>query len=168
MEEIHSLGVSDRLLGGIGRHGWAVLRLGLAAIILMAGAHKLVAPGVWHAYLAPPVAAVWPTGVIGFDALFVLFGLSEVFVGVLLVLDWHTPTVAAVTAVSLAGVVVNLVVGIGVGAGHVDVLVRDVGLTAYALGVALEAGRRRRHEAGPRAEGDEPADPTRPERSQNL
>jgi hypothetical protein len=47
--------------------------------------------------------------------------------------------VAGLTALSLAGVVANLAVGVAVGEPVVDVLVRDVGLTVFAFGVALDA-----------------------------
>lgn len=117
-----------------------LLRWGLGVTILLAGTHKLIAPAVWHAYLAPPIAELWPTAILGLDPTFVLFGVSEVLFGLLLLADWHTPTVAMLTAVSLLGVVVNLGVGVVVGAPHADVLIRDVGLTAFAVGVALHAG----------------------------
>ncbi|MEF8756702.1 MAG: hypothetical protein V5A33_00545 [Halobacteriales archaeon] len=66
-----------------------VLRGGLGVAILLAGAHKLVAPGAWHVYLAPPFADLWPTAVLPFDPTFVLFGVSEVLFGLLLLADWH-------------------------------------------------------------------------------
>lgn len=121
----------------------AVLRGGLGVTLLLAGGHKLVAPAVWHAYLAPPFADLWPAAVLPLDPTFVLFGASEVLFGLLLLADWHTPTVAVLTALSLLGVVVNLGVGVAFGEPHVDVLIRDLGLTLLALGVALNAGASR-------------------------
>ena len=118
--------------------GSVLLRGGLGVTILLAGAHKLVAPAVWHAYLAPQIAAVWPTGLLPLDPTFVLFGVSEVLFGVLLLVDWHTPTIAALTGLSLLGVVVNLIIGSTVGDPFLDVLIRDLGLTLLAFGVALD------------------------------
>lgn len=118
-----------------------LLRLGLGTTIFLAGAHKLVAPAAWHAYLAPVFAAAWPTALVPLDPTFVAFGLSEVLFGLLLLAGWHTPTVAALTALSLAGVVTNLSVGAVQGEAVVDVLVRDVGLTFLAVGVALASAR---------------------------
>lgn len=135
--------VLDRADAAIVRHrrlANPILRGGLGLTILLAGAHKLVAPAAWHAYLAPPLAEFWPTAILGLDPTFVLFGLSEVLFGLLLLADWHTPTVAALIALSLVGVVVNLGIGVVWGEAVVDVLVRDLGLTALALGVALSAG----------------------------
>lgn len=116
-----------------------LLRLGLGATILFAGAHKLVAPADWHAYLAPPLVDLWPTALLGLDPAFVLFGVSEVAFGVLLLADWHTPTVAVLTALSLLGVVANLGLGVVVGEAVVDVLIRDLGLAVLAAGVAVLA-----------------------------
>jgi hypothetical protein len=69
----------------------------------------------------------------------VLLGVIGVVFGLLLLADWHTPTVAALTALSLAGVVLNLGLGVLLGEPWVDVLVRDLGLTLLAFGVALHA-----------------------------
>lgn len=128
------------------RTGW-VLRGGLGLVILSAGLHKLVAPSVWHASLARPLLELWPTAVLPLDPTFVVFGLSEVLFGLLLLADWHTPTVALLTALSLLGVVANLGLAVVVGAPVVDVLLRDLGLVALAVGVAVEsAGSSRRSE----------------------
>lgn len=117
----------------------SALRGGLGTVILLAGGHKLVAPAAWHAYLAPPFASVWPTAILPLDPVFVLFGVSEVVFGLLLLADWHTPTVAVVTALSLVGVVGNLGLAVAVGEPYVDVLIRDLGVTLLAFGVGLQA-----------------------------
>jgi uncharacterized membrane protein YphA (DoxX/SURF4 family) len=124
----------------VGRHAHLarpLLRVGLGVTILLAGAHKLVAPGDWHVYLAPAFASLWPTGVAPLDPAFVLFGVGEVLVGGLLVGDRYSSLAAAVVAVSMLGVVLNLAVAMAQGDPFADVLVRDVGLTLYATGVAL-------------------------------
>lgn len=132
---------SDAIVGRFADQADRLLRGGLGVVILLAGAHKLVAPAAWHAYLAPPLAELWPTALVGLDPTFVLFGVSEVVFGLLLLADWHTPTVSALTALSLAGVVINLGLGVLLGEPWVDVLVRDLGLTLLAFGVALQAAR---------------------------
>jgi hypothetical protein len=116
-------------------------RVGLGVTILLAGAHKIVAPGPWHAYLAPLLASLWPTALVPLDPAFVLFGASEVVVGALLVVDRYASLMAAVVAVSMVGVDLNLALAVAQGEPFVDVLVRDLGLTLYAAGVMLsEAG----------------------------
>lgn len=135
----------DRLDAAVGTYDHLaprILRIALGGIILLAGAHKLVAPAVWHAYLAPPLLTLWPTAVVPLDPAFVAFGVSEVVFGLLILADWHTPTVAFVTALSLLGVVANLALGAAVGEPVVDVLIRDLGLTVFAFGTALTAGGR--------------------------
>ena len=137
------LAASDRLVGSYAGATSRLLRWGLGFTIFLAGAHKLVAPAAWHAYLAPVLETAWPTGLVSLDLGFVLFGVSEVAFGLLLFADWHTPTVAGVTALSLAGVVANLLLAMGQGMAVGDVLVRDLGLTAFATAVALDAARDR-------------------------
>lgn len=132
--------VIDAYHRAVGRHrGLArpLLRVGLGATILLAGAHKLLDPAAWHAYLAPALAALWPTGLVPLDPAFVAFGVSEVLVGGLLVADRYSSLMATVVAVSMLGVVANLALAAVHGAAVVDVLVRDLGLTVYATGVAL-------------------------------
>ena len=131
----------DRSLRPLAGSSSSALRVGLGVTIFLAGAHKLVAPATWHVYLAPAFEAVWPTGILALDPAFVLFGVSEVLFGTLILTDWHTPTIAILTALSLLGVVVNLAIAIGQGQPFVDVLVRDIGLTVLAAGVALDAAR---------------------------
>lgn len=133
----HLLHRTDAALGRYRHLAPPVFRVGLGLTILLAGAHKLVAPAAWHAYLAPPIVELWPVGLVALDPTFVLFGVSEVLFGLLLLADWHTPTIAMLTALSLLGVVANLGLGVLWGEAVWDVLIRDVGLTALAGGLAL-------------------------------
>lgn len=113
-----------------------VLVWGLFSVILLAGLHKLVSPGVWAPYLAPTAAAVWPLAA---EPTMVLFGLSEVIVAPFLLAERYRVIAAAVVAVSLAGTVVGLVVlALETGRG-IDVLIRDLGLIALAVATALRA-----------------------------
>lgn len=137
METTNLVDEYERAVGRRSHLARPLLRAGLGATILLAGAHKLVAPGAWHAYLAPLFASPWPTTLVPLDPTFVLFGVSEVVVGGLLLADRWTSLMAAVVAVSMLGVVINLSVAIVQGEPYGDVLVRDVGLTLYATGVAL-------------------------------
>lgn len=116
-----------------------VLRVGLAALIFLAGAHKVVAPDVWGAYTAPLVESLWPVDT---NVTMVLFGLSEVAFGLVLFADLYTSVVAAVTALSILAVVADLALGAVQTGQHVDVLVRDLGLFVLAAGVAVQAAER--------------------------
>lgn len=119
----------------------AIMRLGLGTVILLAGAHKLVAPVVWTAYAAPVVTDLWPDAVISFKGFMVINGVLEVLFGLVLLLDCYTPLVAGVVALSLAAVVLNLAIGTLTTEKFVDILIRDLGLTILAVGVTLESVR---------------------------
>ena len=134
----------DAVVARYSHFAGSLLRGGLGVTILLAGLHKLVAPAAWHTYLAPLLEALWPTGLLPLDPTFILFGVSEVLFGLLLLADWHTPTMATLTALSLLGVVVNLALGVIVEEPYVDVLIRDIGLTLLAFGVALNSCSSRR------------------------
>lgn len=135
----------ERYVAAVGDHADAalpVMRIGLGVVILLAGAHKLVAPEVWTAYAAPWVAALWPDALVSFEAAMVLNGWLEVLFGLALVAGVYPAVAAGVVALSLAAVVVNLLTGAAMTGEHVDVLVRDVGLVVLATGVTLLSARR--------------------------
>lgn len=115
-----------------------VHRVGLGVVILVAGAHKVAAPGVWSAYSASIVTALWP---ISMDATMVANGVIEVGFGLVLLADRHTAVAAAVVAISLLGVVANLALVAVVSGQFVDVLIRDLGLAALATGVTIAAAK---------------------------
>lgn len=115
-------------------------RLGLGAMLVLAGVHKLVAPSAWTVYVANwllPFIVVSPT-------LFMLVnGVLEVVFGGLLLVDRFVVGSAFVAAVSLPATVAYLaVVGLTEGL-FVDVLIRDVGLTALAWVVLVDEIRKR-------------------------
>lgn len=118
-----------------------LLRVGVGLVLLLAGAHKLVRPDAWSRYAAPLLVDLWPASVLSFDAFMQLGGVGEVAFGLLLLAGTYTSLVAALSALSLASVVVNLAVGWVQTGDHLDILVRDVGLTAMAAALALLAAR---------------------------
>ena len=116
----------------------ALARVGLGATVLLAGAHKLVAPGAWAVYV---VGWLEPFLVVSPRTFMLANGLPEVLVGGLLLADRLTAPAAAVVAVSLAGTVAYLGLAALTTGGFVDTLVRDVGLLGLALVVLVEAAR---------------------------
>lgn len=112
----------------------AVLRIGLGVVILGAGLHKLVAPGAWAVYLAPLFAERWP---VGLDLTMVVFGVTEIPVGVALLADRWTTLAAAIVAVSMVGTLGNLAVAWVQTGQFGDTIVRDFGLLVLATGVTL-------------------------------
>lgn len=115
---------------------WILLRVGLGVVILLAGLHKLVDPGAWGTYLAPAFAERWPVSV---EFSMLLFGVSELPFGLALIVGAYTTLSAAVVAVSMLGVLVDLgILWLQTGAG-LDVAVRDLGLFVLASGVAVRS-----------------------------
>lgn len=121
--------------------GWSarILRWGLGVSFLIGGGYKILAPPVYQAYFAPLFASLWPSAIIPLTPVFILAGTFEFVFGVLLLANWHTPTVAGLTVPWLFGTNVNFLIAVAQGASSVDLLALYVGLMMMALGVALQA-----------------------------
>ncbi|MFB6218629.1 MAG: DoxX family membrane protein, partial [Halobacteriaceae archaeon] len=102
------------------------------------GLHKLLAPGAWTPYVVGWFADLWP---LSLEAFMLANGVAEVLVGAALVGGVYTTLAAAVVAASMAGVVLDVAWVAAASGRFVDVLVRDVGLLALAVGVTLLSAR---------------------------
>ncbi|MFC7021399.1 MULTISPECIES: DoxX family membrane protein [Haloarcula] len=112
-------------------------RVGLGVMLLLAGAHKLLDPASWAAYV---VAWLEPWLVVTPVRFMLANGVLELGFGAALIADRHTTAAAAVGAVSLAATTLYLlVVGVTQGGVFLDVMVRDVGLTALAAAVLVRS-----------------------------
>lgn len=131
-----SVEATERFLARYTEHADVVLRWGLGLVILLAGAHKLVDPAAWSAYAGPVLLSLWP---VSMDLTMVANGVVEVGFGAAIVADVYTTIAAAVVAVSLAGVALYLVVVAVTTGEFLDVAIRDVGLTMFAIGVTLRS-----------------------------
>ncbi|MDY6769864.1 MAG: DoxX family membrane protein [Candidatus Nanohaloarchaea archaeon] len=130
--------VTDRL-DEYSPYGYPVLRLGLGGMILLAGLHKLVRPTVWSAYMAP-----WAAGVVHAVGVPVnLFmqgnGVLEAVLGLAIAADRYTAIAAGLVSLSLLAISINMAT---LGTAFLDVLIRDLGLLALAVGVTLLAAGR--------------------------
>ena len=115
-------------------------RVGLGLMILLAGVHKLVAPGAWAVYVTDWLA---PWLVVSPVAFMLANGVLEVGFGLAVLADRWTAVAAGVAAVSLSATVAYLaVVAVVEGGLFLDVLVRDVGLAGLAWAVTIDALRR--------------------------
>jgi uncharacterized membrane protein YphA (DoxX/SURF4 family) len=112
--------------------------MGLGAMLLAAGAHKLVQPGPWAGYVTDWLA---PLLVVSPVTFMLVNGWLELGFAALLLADRYTPAAAAVAAVSLAATVAYLAVVWLLSGQFGDVLARDVGLLALALVVFVDATR---------------------------
>lgn len=116
--------------------GQVFARLGLGAMLVFAGVHKLLVPIAWAVYVTDWLA---PLLVVSPRVFMLANGPPEILVGLLLLADRYTAASAAIAAVSLLATslylaVVSLTTGL-----FVDTLVRDVGLTGLALAVLSDA-----------------------------
>jgi hypothetical protein len=115
-----------------------VARLGLGLTILLAGAHKVVAPGAWAGYVvgwAEPLVVVSPRTFMWLN------GPPEVLVGGLLLADRWAALAATVVAVSLAGTLAYLGLAALSGTVFATAMVRDVGLLGLAVSVLVASAR---------------------------
>jgi len=112
-----------------------VARAGLGAMLLVAGVHKLLAPGVWAAYV---VDWLEPFLLLAPVTFMLVNGVLEIGFGLALIADRYTTVSSAVAAVSLAATTAYLtVVGLTQDGLFLDVMTRDIGLTALATAVLL-------------------------------
>lgn len=118
--------------------GATLARWALGAAILLAGAHKLLAPAAWNVYVVDALAAVL---VVSPTAFTLANGVLELGFGAALLADRGTPVAAAVVAVSLSATCVYLAAVWATAGRFGDVLVRDVGLTGLAWAVTVESVR---------------------------
>ena len=131
----------DGLLTPYAHYAGTVLRIGLGVSFLLGGGYKILRPVVYQAYLAPLLASVWPTSLISLHTVFIIAGICEVAFGLLLLANWHTPTIAGLTVPWLIGTNVNFLIAIAQGESSADLLALYVGLMMMAAGVALYAAR---------------------------
>jgi uncharacterized membrane protein YphA (DoxX/SURF4 family) len=113
-------------------------RVGLGAMVLAAGVHKLLDPGAWAVYVVPwlePLIVLSPVDFM------LLNGMLELAFGLALLVDRYTAFASLVAAVSLTATVGYLAV-VWVTTGQFgDVLARDVGLAMLGWVVFVEAVR---------------------------
>ncbi|GGC57437.1 DoxX family membrane protein [Haloferax sulfurifontis] len=117
-----------------------VARVGLGAMVLAAGVHKLLDPLSWSAYVVPWLA---PLLVVSPVTFMLVNGVLEVGFGAAIVADRYTALASAVAAVSLSATCLYLAVVFVVEGGLFgDVLARDIGLAGLAWAVLLDSLRR--------------------------
>ena len=138
---------TDALLVPYAQWAGPAVRIGLGVSFLLGGGFKILEPAVYQAYFAPIFMQLWPEALIPLDFVFLLAGAFELAFGVLILADWHTPTISGLAVPWLAGTNFNFIVAVAQGEPTVDLLALYVALMMMALGVALAAARRR-NEAG--------------------
>lgn len=110
-------------------------RWGLGAMLVAAGAHKLVDPAGWTVYVTDWLA---PWLVVSPTLFMVANGYLEVAFGGALLADRYVTFASFVAAVSLAATTCYLTVVFATTGAFGDVVARDVGLTGLALAVLVD------------------------------
>ncbi len=132
-----------RFRAALARHSdsaYTLLRVGLGLTVLLAGVHKLVSPTVWASYTAPWAADLITATGLSLDMFMQTNGIVEAVFGAAILVDRYTAVSAAVVALALLGIIVNLATA---GLTFADVIIRDIGLFLLAVGVTLMAAERR-------------------------
>jgi uncharacterized membrane protein YphA (DoxX/SURF4 family) len=111
-------------------------RWGFGATLVAAGAHKLVDPTTWTVYVTDWLA---PLLVVSPATFMLANGYLEVAFGGALLADRYTTVASSVAAVSLAATTIYLLVVWATTGAFGDVVARDVGLTALAVVVLVDA-----------------------------
>lgn len=113
-----------------------IARIGLGLVILFAGVHKLLNPAAWAVYVGPLLEAVLPVSPVTF---MLINGVLEPPFAIALLVDRYTVFAAAFVTLSLAVTTLYIAL-LGLTTGRfVDVLIRDLGLTALAATVTIRA-----------------------------
>jgi uncharacterized membrane protein YphA (DoxX/SURF4 family) len=113
-------------------------RVGLGAMILLAGVHKLLAPDAWAVYVTDWLA---PWLVVSPVVFMQINGVLEVGFGLAILADRYVAFASLVAAVSLTATVGYLAVVWLLSGRFGDILARDVGLAGLAWAVLVEAVR---------------------------
>lgn len=133
----------DMVVGGqYATYAFHVFRIGLGTVVFLAGVDKFANPAVWTAYFAPWFEALWPTTLISLTFLTYAEGMFEILLGTALLAGWKTTLIAGVWALIMVTIVINLVTTAVMTGKFVDILIRDLGLFALALGLALLSASR--------------------------
>lgn len=114
----------------------SVARWGLGAMLLAAGLHKLLDPSGWTVYVTDwltPLLVVSPRDFM------LLNGVLELGFAALLLANRYVAFAAVVAAVSLGATTLYLAIVWTTTGAFGDVLARDIGLTALAVVVTLDA-----------------------------
>jgi hypothetical protein len=119
--------------------GSTLARVGLGAMLVAAGVHKLLAPGAWAVYVVDWLA---PWLVVSPRLFMLLNGPLEIAVGLGLLADRFVTVGSTIAAGSLTFVTAYLaVVALTRGGLFADVMIRDIALTGLAWAVLADSVR---------------------------
>ena len=104
-----------------------LIRLGLGFVFFWFGIDKFIHPALWIGWIPQYVLSLIPI----FPGIFIfLLGVIETILGALLLLGVIVRLVALISAIHLLAIIFSL--------GFNDIVVRDIGLLAMALSLAVQ------------------------------
>lgn len=106
-----------------------ILRFGLGLVILIAGLTKLFNLINWESYIASWFSSLLPFNL---SIFIILSGIIETLIGILLIYRKTTKYASILSCFWLIGIIINLLT-----IGAYDIALRDLGLFAMALALAL-------------------------------
>ena len=103
-------------------HSTAIVRIGLALVLLWFGVDEILRPENWFGYFPQFLMSFLPFSLKTF---FIINGLFEIITGFLLLIGFYTRIVAFVVSLQLLSITFSI--------GYNDVAVRDFGLSLMAI-----------------------------------
>ena len=100
----------------------AIIRIGLALVLLWFGIDEIINPENWFGYFPQSLVAFLPFDL---NTFFLINGIFEIIVGVLLLIGFYTRIVAFVVSLHLLSITIAV--------GYNEIGVRDFGLTLMAV-----------------------------------
>ena len=100
----------------------AIIRIGLALVLLWFGIDEILNPENWFGYFPNSLTALLPFSL---ETFFIINGIFEIIVGILLFVGFKTRIIAFIAALHLLSITIAI--------GYNDIGVRDLGLTLMAV-----------------------------------
>ena len=104
----------------------AVVRYGMALVILWFGTQQIINPGDWIAYVPQSIATITH---LSLNAIVNYNGIFEIVFGVLLLIGWQTRWVALILALHLFDIMYTV--------GYGEIGVRDFGLAVATFSIFM-------------------------------
>ena len=100
----------------------AIIRISLALVLLWFGIDEIVNPENWFGYFPESLTSLLPFSL---ETFFMINGIFEILVGILLLIGFYTRIIAFIVAFHLLSITIAV--------GYNDIGIRDFGLTLMAV-----------------------------------
>jgi len=104
------------------KYSTTIIRIGLALVLLWFGIDEIINPENWFGYFPQSLIALLPFSL---ETFFMINGIFEIIIGILLFVGFKTRVVAFISALHLLSITIAV--------GYNDIGIRDFGLTMMAV-----------------------------------